>query len=166
MSASGFSYQALLRELSDAKVRCIIIGGAAAVLHGSSMLTKDLDIVPDRSSANIDRFESVLRKLDALIRDPARRRIVPPRWALEGDRPVLMQTRLGPLDSLGALNDGRGFAELLQQSLPLPGFPGIRFLDLPTLIEVKLAAGRPKDLQGVAILRALQDETDPDEAQN
>ena len=44
-----FSYKALLRELSEARVNCIIIGGAAAVLHGSTMLTNDLDIIPDRS---------------------------------------------------------------------------------------------------------------------
>jgi hypothetical protein len=122
------------------------------------MLTKDLDIVPERSSENIDRLQVVLQKLGALIRDPARRRLEPPRWALEGERPVLMQTSLGPLDTLGTLNDGRGYAELLDHSLPIPDYPGIRFLDLPTLIEVKLAAGRPKDLQGVAILKALHEE--------
>jgi hypothetical protein len=157
-NASGFSYKALLQHLSAAGVRCIVIGGAAAVLHGSSMLTKDLDIVPDRSAENLDRLEAVLRELGALIRDPARRRIEPPRWALEGERPVLMQTSLGPLDALGTLNDGRGYEDLVDRSLPIPGYPGIRFLDLPTLIEVKLAAGRPKDLQGVAILKALEDE--------
>lgn len=158
MTTSTFSYKALLGKLSAAEVKCIVIGGAAAVLHGSSMLTKDLDIVPDRSPDNVDRLEGALRDLDAIVRDPAGRRIVPPRWALEGDRPVLMQTSLGPLDSLGTLRDGRGYAELVDRSLPLPDFPGIRFLDLDTLIEVKLAAGRPKDLQGAAILQALKEE--------
>jgi hypothetical protein len=161
-AADAFSYTALLDELSGAGVRCIVIGGAAAALHGSSMLTNDLDIVPDRAAENLDRLQSVLASLHALIRDPARRRIEPPRWALEGERPVLMTTRLGPLDVLGSLNDGRGYDALVDHSLPLPDHPGVRFLDLPTLIEVKLAAGRVKDLQAVAILRALADEPDED----
>lgn len=161
-TADAFSYKELLRELSSAGVRCIVIGGAAAALHGSSMLTNDLDIVPDRDPANLDRLEGVLKNVGALIRDPARRRIEPPRWALEGDRPVLMTTRLGPLDVLGALNDGRGYHELVERSLALPDYPGARFLDLPTLIEVKLAAGRIKDLQAVAILRALEEDAGDD----
>lgn len=163
MTGSGFSYKSLLRALSDGGVQCIVVGGAAAALHGSTMLTKDLDIVPDRSPANLDRFEAVLRGLDALIRDPARRRIQPPRSALERPGPVLMQTRFGPLDSLGELDDGRGFGELIEHCRPIPGYPYVHYLNLSTLIEVKLAAGRPKDLQAVAILRALQQELESEE---
>ena len=35
----------LLRRLSDAGVEFIVVGGAAAVLHGAPITTEDLDIV-------------------------------------------------------------------------------------------------------------------------
>jgi hypothetical protein len=37
-----------------------------------------------------------------------------------------------------------------------------RCLDLPTLIKAKMAAGRPKDLEAIAELRALLEEKPPE----
>jgi hypothetical protein len=41
-------FEGLLRALADGDVEFIIIDGAASVLHGSSRLTQDLDVVYGR----------------------------------------------------------------------------------------------------------------------
>jgi hypothetical protein len=41
----------------------IIVGGAAAVLHGAPVTTADLDIVPEQSDANVARLLGLLRDL-------------------------------------------------------------------------------------------------------
>jgi len=38
--------EALIRALLDAEVSFIVVGGAAAVIHGAPINTRDLDIVP------------------------------------------------------------------------------------------------------------------------
>lgn len=150
----------LIEILTDAGVEFIVIGGAAAVLHGAPITTRDLDIVPRRTEQNTDRLVAVLRRLDALVRDPAGRRLEPTRDALGGPGQVLLTTRLGPLDSLGALHDGRGFDDLEPHSvLVTDGRSTIRIVDLPTLIEIKTQAGRPKDRLVLPILLALLEES-------
>ncbi|HEY6342659.1 MAG TPA: hypothetical protein VIY49_14290 [Bryobacteraceae bacterium] len=48
-------FQALLDALARHEVAFIVVGGAAAIAHGFSRLTQDLDIVYQRSAANLDR---------------------------------------------------------------------------------------------------------------
>ena len=103
----------LISALCAGGVDFIVVGGAAAVLHGAPVTTLDLDIVPDQSVANVGRLLEVLRTLDARIRDPARRDLRPDERLLSGTGQVLLTTRLGPLDVLCRLHDGRGYAELL-----------------------------------------------------
>lgn len=146
----------LLRALHDAGVEFVVVGGAAAVLHGAPTTTLDLDIVQRRTPDNIDRLMGVLERLDALIRDPARRRLEPHRDALAGAGQVLLTTSLGPLDCLGTLHDGRDFDDLRETSVAVTdGSIEISVVDLETLIEIKAEAGRPKDRLVLPILLAL-----------
>ena len=149
---------ALIEEFSDAQVEFIVVGGVAAVLHGAPVTTRDLDIVPRLTAENTERLAGALVGLDALIRDPAGRRLQPTRRALGGTGQVLLSTRLGPLDSLGTLHDGRGFDDLESHTvLVTDGRSTIRVVDLATLIEIKTRAGRPKDRLVLPILLALLD---------
>ena len=49
----------LLQLLTEHKVEFIVVGGVAAVIHGSSRLTQDLDIVYHRSSENLMRHSNL-----------------------------------------------------------------------------------------------------------
>ena len=49
-------------------VRYVFIGGLAAVLHGSPLLTSDADICPARDPDNLIRLAAALDDLDARIR--------------------------------------------------------------------------------------------------
>lgn len=151
----------LLRQLSGAGVEFIVVGGAAAVLHGAPITTEDLDIVHRRSPENVSRLKTLLDKLDARVRELANRRLPPQESALLGDGHVLLSTRLGPLDCLGTLIDGRGFEELVSHSESIKD-EGAEFLvvDLPTLIELKTKTGRAKDRLMLPVLVALAEELD------
>jgi len=151
----------LLRQLSSAGVEFIVVGGAAAVLHGAPITTEDLDIVHRRSPENVSRLKTLLDKLDARVRELANRRLPPQESALLGDGHVLLSTRLGPLDCLGTLIDGRGFEELVSHSDSIKD-EGVEFLvvDLPTLIELKTKTGRAKDRLMLPVLVALAEQLD------
>ena len=72
---------------------------------------------------------------------------------------MLLSTRLGPLDCLGALVDGRGFEELVSHSESIRDEGAeFRVLDLSTLIDIKTKTGRAKDRLMLPVLFALAEE--------
>ena len=72
-----------------------------------------------------------------------------------------LTTQLGDIDLLGEIAGGGGYEDLLPHSDRVTIF-GVECLclGLERLIEVKRAAGRPKDLQAIADLQALLEERD------
>jgi len=58
----------MLAVLEDDRVQYVVIGGLAAVLHGSPVLTQDLDVCPSREPENLERLARSLGKLGAKIR--------------------------------------------------------------------------------------------------
>ncbi len=150
---------ALIDALLAGNVEFIVVGGAAAVLHGAPTTTLDLDIVHQRTPQNVERLALVLEQLDAMHRDLAGRVIRPARDALAGDGQLNLSTSLGPLDPLCRLHDGRGFDDLLPHSIVLTdGDREIRVVDLETLITIKASTGRAKDRLVLPLLGALLDD--------
>jgi hypothetical protein len=152
--------EALIRELFDANVEFIVVGGAAAVLHSAPVTTQDLDIVHLRTPENVARLMEVLLKLDAVMRyDLANRNLRPTAEMLLGRGQINLSTTLGPLDPLCELGIGQGYNELLPHTVVLEdGDLKLRVLDLPTLIDVKAATGRAKDRAVLPILIATLEE--------
>lgn len=150
----------LLDALMAAGVEFIVVGGAAGVIHGAPVTTKDLDIVHQRSPENIARLMKVLEQLGAHFwPDPTQRRLSPRESDLAGHGQLNLQTRMGRFDVLCELNDKRGYEELLAHSEQVAlGLVHVRLLDLPTLIEVKAAAGRLKDRMVLPVLIATLEE--------
>ena len=54
-------FESLLETLGQYQVAFIVVGGAAAIVHGSTRPTQDLDIVYQRSQTNLDRLVDALR---------------------------------------------------------------------------------------------------------
>ncbi len=152
--------EALLRALLIGGVRFIVVGGAAAVIHGAPITTQDLDIVPDQTVDNLARLLEVLETLGARFRPwRADRDLAPTANHLAGTGQLNLTTRLGPLDVLCRLHDARGYAELVSRSREIEDADlRLRVIDLDLLIEIKAATGRAKDQLVVPILRALRDE--------
>ena len=156
--------EALIEQLVTAGVEFIVIGGAAAVLHGAPITTVDLDILYRSSDQNVDRLHAVVERLEGAVRDPAGRDLTPTRDHLMGGGQIQLSTRLGPIDVMGRLHDGRSYEEILAHT-QLMGDESleIRVLDLPTLIEVKTAAARAKDRLMLPVLLALLEDRPPDD---
>ena len=153
----------LLRRLVGAGVEFIVVGGAAAVLHGAPITTEDLDIVHRRTPENVSRLKNLLQDLNAHVRELANRRLVHQEAARLGEGHVLLSTRLGPLDCLGALVDGRGFEDLVSHSESFADEGAeFRVLDLSTLIDIKTKTGRAKDRLMLPVLIALAEELSSD----
>ena len=150
----------LLEELCASGVEFIVIGGAAGVLHGAPVTTMDLDIVHRQTPENIAKLLQVLLKLGAYFHpDLAHRRLSPREGDFAGQGHLNLQTNLGRLDVLCQLSERQGYDELLPHTEEFPhGDFRLRLLDLPTLIAVKSAVGRPKDRMVVPILIATLEE--------
>lgn len=151
-------FPGLLRALSEAGARYIIVGGAAATAHGSARLTQDLDVVYDRSPENLRRIVSALAPHDPYLRD------APPGLPFSLDVETLrrglnftLSSKLGDIDLLGEIVGGGGYRDLEPHAIELEVF-GVRCLclGLEKLIEVKRAAGRPKDLEALAELLVIR----------
>jgi len=152
-------YPALLRALHDHGVRFIIVGGTAATAHGSARLTQDLDIVYERSPDNLRRLVAALAPQQPYLRG------APPGLPFLFDEATLkrglnftLTSKLGDVDLLGEIVGGGGYRELEAHTIELELF-GVRCLclGLDKLIEVKRAAGRPKDLEALAELIAIRE---------
>lgn len=149
----------MLQLLSDRGVEFIIIGGAAAIVHGSSRLTQDLDVVYRRSQENIARLSNALQAQNPYLRGAPPG--LPFQWSEATIRMGLnftLQTNLGDLDLLGEVTGGGNYENLVDRAFEIEVF-GVRCLclDLETLIHVKRAAGRPKDLETISELEAIRE---------
>jgi predicted nucleotidyltransferase len=150
----------MLRVLAEHDVEFVVVGGVAAVLHGSSRVTRDLDVVYARAPENLARL---VRALEGLHPYP---RGAPPglpfRWDADTLRHGLnftLETDVGNLDLLGEIAGGGSYLELLVDSVETSAFGfTFRCLDLDALIRVKRAAGRPRDLEAIAELQVIREE--------
>jgi len=154
-------FNALLRILTENNVEFIIVGGAAATALGSARLTFDLDIVYKRSRENIERIVSALQPITPYLRGAPPG--LPFSWdvrTVERGLNFTLITTLGPLDILGEITGGGGYDQLRPESITVE-IAGTECLclNLEQLIQVKRAAGRPKDLEVIAELQRIRDES-------
>ncbi len=150
----------LLQLLAEHEVEFIIIGGVAAVIHGSSRLTQDLDIVYLRSPQNLERLVQALAGQAPYLRGAPPG--LPFKWSvatLDMGLNFTLETKVGALDLLGEVTGGGRYEDLYPHSIEVEVF-GIwcRCLDLRMLIQTKRAAGRPKDLEAIAELELIWEE--------
>jgi hypothetical protein len=152
----------LFQVLAAHDVDYVLIGGLAAVIHGSSATTNDADIVPSQDPANLEGLSAALRDLKARLRvdrDPRGVRFDPHPALLASMSMLNLTTRCGDLDltfSPAAIDD---YAALRRDStvFDIEG-TYVRVASLTDIIRSKETADRPKDRAVLPILRALQDE--------
>jgi hypothetical protein len=153
-------FEELIQRLQKSRVDFLIVGGLAATVHGSARLTQDLDIVYSRSIENIGRLVTALAPLAPYLRGAPEG--LPFRLDVETVRRGLnftLQTRAGALALLGEITGGGDYAALVGHTITVMLFGiSVAAIDLETLIRVKRAAGRPKDLEVIAELEALREE--------
>ena len=150
-------FGAVLGAFEGAGVESIVVGGLAATIHGSARLTQDVDLVYSREPRNIERLADALRPYAPYLRGaPAG---LPFEWSADTITRGLnftLTTTIGDIDLLGEIPGGGDHQALLPHTIEVEIFGHhCRCLNLPALIRAKRAAGRPKDLEGLAELEAL-----------
>lgn len=153
MTASP-SLDSLLAVLAESDVEFIVVGMLAAVAQGAPITTHDIDIVHRRTPDNVAKLIDVLvHRLDARYRGHYKHVLRPTAEILMEPGHSLLQTSMGPLDVLGAIEGGRDYDALLPRAIriELSGHP-LHVLNLPTLIELKRESKREKDRIALPIL--------------
>jgi hypothetical protein len=147
----------LLKTLDDNGVEFVVIGGAAAVLHGSAYVTADLDVCYSREKENLKKLAIALAPFNPSLRGAPKN--LP--FRLDADSPksglnFTLTTDLGDLDILGEVTGLGGYGAALPFSEELEIF-GMRckVLTLEGLIKNKRALGRAKDLRVLPELETL-----------
>lgn len=137
----------------------VVIGGVAALVHGSATMTYDVDLCYFRSHENIERLCRALADVHPTLRGAPKEvpfRLDPP--TVQAGLNFTLDTDLGALDLLGEVPPLGGYAQVLEhaETAELFGFP-IAVLSLDALIRVKRATGRTKDKLVLPELEALQE---------
>jgi predicted nucleotidyltransferase len=151
------SLHLLIQRFADAGIEFVVVGGYAAVLHGSSFVTNDLDICAVLSSGNIDKLRAVLADLRPVHRMTHRKLSFLDHPAKgEGVANLDLETDAGILDILSSIA-GVGDYERLRRGAVEVALFGRRcpVISLEDLIAAKEAIGREKDLLTVKELRAI-----------
>ena len=150
--------------LAEYEVEYVLIGGLAAVLHGSTAMTNDADIFPANAPKNIEQLSLALKDLHARLRvesDPNGVDFDPHPVLISSMAMLNTTTRCGDLDltfnpaGLHSYEDVRASAITYE----LDG-QAVQVAALEDIIRSKESADRAKDHATLPILRALKDELD------
>lgn len=154
------NFREILPLLLRHNVRFVVIGGGAGIAHGLARSTFDVDVVYARDAENIRNLATALQSHQPYLRGAPPG--LPFRWderTIEAGLNFTLTTSLGKLDLLGEVAGGGSYEQLLPSTEEKDVF-GVRcfFVTLEKLIQLKRAAGRPKDLETIAELQALLEE--------
>ena len=159
-----FRPRQIVASIADHEVQCILIGGLAAVLHGSSATTNDADLCPARDEQNLQRLTAMLKSLHARIRTDAEPNGLPFDCSAEffADLELAnLTTDAGDIDIAFSPAGCSGYDELFTRAVRFE-IEGHQVLvaSLDDIIHSKTVANRPKDHATLPILLALRDEID------
>jgi len=149
---------AIFETLDRHRVDYVLIGGMAVQTHGHVRMTNDADLIPSPDPDNLERLAAALRELGARVLNPGHED--EPVTAEMLPRATIWQftTDHGGVDVLHEVPGGREFNELRSAALRVSlGSTEIQVAGLDDLIRMKVARGRPVDLEDVAALTELHD---------
>jgi Nucleotidyl transferase AbiEii toxin, Type IV TA system len=152
-----FAPKIALGVLTAHGVDFVVIGGIAAVLHGSPRVTRDLDVCFARDEANLAVLGRALGELHARLRGVSDD--VP--FVVDGDtlrriEMLTLETDAGDFDVLARPEGAPPYEQLRRNAerYDLGAF-AVLVASIDDLIAMKRAAGRPKDLVDVGELQTI-----------
>jgi len=156
--ACGFDPFPLLRSLHRAGVRAVVIGQVAGILHGSSELTGDLDLLWDGDPAQVRPLVAAFAAVGGSLSDDdgAPIALAPNAFLcpkVQFSSPGASGDCCTPALPWGPLD----VSAYLDRALTVTDREGfeIHYLQREDLISMRRAVGRPKDLRRAAELEQL-----------
>ena len=147
----------LTRRLVEAQVEFVLIGGFAAVAHGATLVTRDVDICCRFSEANLKRIQRALSPLHPVHRSRPDLPLDLTPEQCSSLKNLYLKTDLGVVDCLSEVRGIGDFDAVVKQSVEveLP-FGHCRILDIDGLIRAKEAMNRDHDRITVRQLREIK----------
>jgi predicted nucleotidyltransferase len=155
----------LLKSLTDAGVRYVVVGGVAVVLHGYLRATADLDLVLAMDEQNLQNalrtfggigFQSRAPVPLAAFAEASERR----RWIDEKNLQVfsLWHSKMPGFEVDLFVEPPLPFDDLYSQAVLVElGKTTVSVASIDDLIVMKRAAGRPRDVEDIEALLHLKD---------
>lgn len=130
--------ETIARVLDEAGLEAILIGNAAAALHGAPVTTVDFDFFIRRTPRNLEKLKAVAKALGAIS--------LRPHYPVSGLFRVMRDDDGLQLDFMTTIHGVGSFAALRAQASPYDfgGYP-LLVADLTAVLASKRAAGRPRD---------------------
>lgn len=159
-------FDAIFDALNAVQVRYLVVGGVAVVLHGHPRFTADIDIVLSLERTNVLAALRALMTLGYRPRAPVNaddfaEADIRRKWIEEKGLTVFsFWSPEHPATEIDLfVTEPFPFDETYARATTIDlGTTLVRVLNIDDLIALKLRAGRPKDLEDVRILRALQED--------
>ncbi len=144
----------LLKELIDRKVKFIVCGGVAAVLHGVERLTIDLDLALSMKRNNLEIFLSVMKKENMIPRAPIPAESILDKEIVEAiveQKGAVVFTFIDPKNPFKQvdlfLTEDKSYETLIDETVTIKLEKGysLHILSIDKLIEMKSAIDPPRD---------------------
>jgi hypothetical protein len=154
-------FEAVAGVLCTAEIKFVIVGGWPAALLGSARSTLDVDMVYARDRENVRRLAAALEPHAPYLRGapPGLPFVFDEKTIRNGMNFTRTSRALGDFDLLGEVAGGGTYEQLVPYTIEISAFGHrCRCVTLECLIQLKRAAGRPKNLETIAELQAILEE--------
>lgn len=149
----------LLQVLLENEIEFVLIGGFAGVVHGSTQVTRDLDICALVTPSQVEKLRLALKDLHPRHRmNPSFKPsfLTEPK-DLENLRNIYLETDLGVLDIISEVTEVGNYEDVKKNAVEIELFGHkCAVISVDALIKAKEKMGRPKDKLVVAELKALR----------
>lgn len=154
MDAAPILYK-LAQLLDEHRLEAILIGNAAAALHGAPVSTLDLDFMFRRTRRNVEKLKRVAAGLEATVFRPFYP--VSQLWRIMRDDGL----QIDFMSSVDGVPSFEGLRKRSQQ-VDFAGHP-VAVADLEDILKSKRAADRPQDRAVLHVLeRTLREKKKPE----
>ena len=151
--------EGLIVRLIQHQVDFVIVGGFAAIAHGSTLMTQDIDVCCSFSLENLLAIQSALRDVHPVHRmTPKRLPLILTEESCKGLKNLYLNTDLGQIDCLSSITGVGDYSVVQTRSVEVELNAGkCKILALDALIEAKMTLGRAKDKNVALQLKAIQE---------
>jgi len=149
----------LIERLTKARMEFVLVGAYAAIIHGASVVTRDVDVCGPFTPENLYRLRDAIADLNPW------HRMTPQHLAFELNeanvpllRNLYLATDIGPLDVLSEIIGVGDYAAVHSRSVIVKfAFGDVRVIDIDALIATKSQLNRLQDKLAIPQLLAIKE---------